>query len=212
MPRTDATEFGLLPTPSKAAADGGQTSRSGDRKDELLLGGIAKAMDAGMYHTPQAHDAKKGNAERYKRHGTTHGGADLNDQVAAMEAGLWPTPTANGNHNRAGLSPTSGDGLATAVNKVLWPTPTASEGTGAQPNTGRTGGKSPREAVMLPPPTATMYKGSSPAAMHPTMDEGAAKGRGQASADQRHRLGGSLNPTWVEWLMGYPEGWTDLKD
>jgi len=65
---------------------------------------------------------------------------------------------------------------------------------------------------MLPPPTATMYKGSSPAAMHPTMDEGAAKGRGQASADQRHRLGGSLNPTWVEWLMGYPEGWTDLKD
>ena len=24
--------------------------------------------------------------------------------------------------------------------------------------------------------------------------------------------GGSLNPQWVEWLMGYPEGWTDLKD
>jgi len=22
---------------------------------------------------------------------------------------------------------------------------------------------------------------------------------------------GSLNPTWVEWLMGYPSGWTDLK-
>ena len=21
---------------------------------------------------------------------------------------------------------------------------------------------------------------------------------------------GSLNPTWVEWLMGYPWGWTDL--
>ena len=24
--------------------------------------------------------------------------------------------------------------------------------------------------------------------------------------------GGSLNPTWVEWLMGYPLGWTDLED
>ena len=24
--------------------------------------------------------------------------------------------------------------------------------------------------------------------------------------------GGQLNPTWVEWLMGYPTGWTDLKD
>jgi site-specific DNA-cytosine methylase len=24
-------------------------------------------------------------------------------------------------------------------------------------------------------------------------------------------VGGSLNPTWVEWLMGYPLGWTDLE-
>ena len=24
--------------------------------------------------------------------------------------------------------------------------------------------------------------------------------------------GGKLNPTWVEWLMGFPQGWTDLKD
>jgi hypothetical protein len=24
--------------------------------------------------------------------------------------------------------------------------------------------------------------------------------------------GGKLNPTWVEWLMGFPPGWTDLKD
>jgi hypothetical protein len=25
------------------------------------------------------------------------------------------------------------------------------------------------------------------------------------------QIGGSLNPTWVEWLMGWPLGWTDLK-
>jgi hypothetical protein len=24
--------------------------------------------------------------------------------------------------------------------------------------------------------------------------------------------GGRLNPTWVEWLMGFPPGWTDLED
>jgi hypothetical protein len=24
-------------------------------------------------------------------------------------------------------------------------------------------------------------------------------------------IGGKLNPTWVEWLMGWPPGWTDLK-
>jgi len=26
-----------------------------------------------------------------------------------------------------------------------------------------------------------------------------------------YRAGGSLNPMWVEWLMGWPVGWTDLK-
>ena len=24
-------------------------------------------------------------------------------------------------------------------------------------------------------------------------------------------VGGQLNPTWVEWLRGWPLGWTDLK-
>ena len=24
--------------------------------------------------------------------------------------------------------------------------------------------------------------------------------------------GGRLNPQWVEWLMGFPQGWTDLED
>jgi hypothetical protein len=25
-------------------------------------------------------------------------------------------------------------------------------------------------------------------------------------------VGGKLNPQWVEWLMGFPVGWTDLED
>ena len=29
---------------------------------------------------------------------------------------------------------------------------------------------------------------------------------------QSGKSGGQLNPTWVEWLMGYPKGWTELKD
>jgi hypothetical protein len=24
-------------------------------------------------------------------------------------------------------------------------------------------------------------------------------------------VGGTLSPTWIEWLMGFPNGWTDLK-
>tara|TARA_E500000331_G_C17131510_1_gene658425 strand:- start:2 stop:628 length:627 start_codon:yes stop_codon:yes gene_type:complete len=30
--------------------------------------------------------------------------------------------------------------------------------------------------------------------------------------DNQSKTGGQLNPMWVEWLMGYPKGWTDLKD
>jgi DNA (cytosine-5)-methyltransferase 1 len=37
----------------------------------------------------------------------------------------WPTATVKDNHNRKGLSPTSGDGLATAAG--MWGTPTASQ-------------------------------------------------------------------------------------
>ena len=29
---------------------------------------------------------------------------------------------------------------------------------------------------------------------------------------QNQETTGSLNPNWVEWLMGFPIGWTDLKD
>ena len=31
-------------------------------------------------------------------------------------------------------------------------------------------------------------------------------------AKQWIKNGSALNPTWVEWLMGYPKGWTDLED
>lgn len=63
----------------------------------------------------------------------------------------WPTPTICGNYNRAGLSPTSGDGLAT-VNR--------------------------KEDCL--------------------------------DADVAEKTPGSLNPDWVEALMGWPIGWSGL--
>lgn len=48
--------------------------------------------------------------------------------------------------------------------------------------------------------------------IYPTLDLGAAKGRGIKSAAGRSRLGGTLNPRWGEWLLGFPDGWTDLSD
>ncbi len=32
------------------------------------------------------------------------------------------------------------------------------------------------------------------------------------AARQVENASGKLNPTWVEWLMGFPTGWTDLED
>ena len=33
-----------------------------------------------------------------------------------------------------------------------------------------------------------------------------------AATKESDRPTGKLNPQWVEWLMGYPVGWTDLGD
>lgn len=31
----------------------------------------------------------------------------------------------------------------------------------------------------------------------------------QGGLNLREAVGGSLNPQWVEWLMGFPTGWTE---
>ena len=44
----------------------------------------------------------------------------------------------------------------------------------------------------------------------------AADSQGSTGGNNRRSLrtdvAGQLNPTWVEWLMGFPIGWTDLND
>ena len=34
----------------------------------------------------------------------------------------------------------------------------------------------------------------------------------EVHARENYQTSGSLNPTWVEWLMGFPAGWTDLSN
>ena len=97
----------------------------------------------------------------------------------------YPTPTVSGNYNRKGASSTSGDGLATVVKEnYSWPTPTSSEKSGINPKTGRGGGlsKAVKDDVAWPTPTVSDSGGG----------------------------GARLNPDWVEWLMGWPIGWTSL--
>ena len=52
------------------------------------------------------------------------------------------------------------------------------------------------------------------ARLFPTPRVGGSHGNspvGDKHGDLAARVGGQLNPTWVEWLMGFPTGWTDLS-
>jgi len=66
----------------------------------------------------------------------------------------------------------------------------------------------PKYVRMFPTPSANDHKGWSEGhkrANDPT-------NRLDFRVEPEKGIGGTLNPTWVEWLMGFPSGWTDLKD
>jgi hypothetical protein len=65
-------------------------------------------------------------------------------------------------------------------------------------------------ARLWPTPSATMSKGSSPAAL--TRKTGASRENDRLDHAVMATDGGQLNPTWVESLMGFPFGWTDMSD
>ena len=92
----------------------------------------------------------------------------------------------------------------------LWPTPTAtSNGPGKDPNNPRGihQGNALATAVMWPTPRASS---------HQNPVEHGRGGRDLVAEVYVRETGkvpttGQLNPTWVEWLMGFPLGWTDLE-
>ena len=80
------------------------------------------------------------------------------------------------------------------------------------PRSGMTAGGLCWELPMLAPPISATGFGS----LLPTLTVCGNYNRKGASPTSGDGLatvaGGALNPNWVEWLMGYPIGWTDLKD
>ena len=95
----------------------------------------------------------------------------------------------------------------------LWPTPVASEATvGPRKPDGKRGARLTGivgNPSMWPTPVASMAKGSSPGAL--TRKSGADRSNDRLDHAVMASDGGQLNPTGVEWLMGWPIGWTDLK-
>jgi hypothetical protein len=120
----------------------------------------------------------------------------------ARGSGLWPTIRSS-DGERGGR----GD-LIQAIrgnpnsHYRMWPTPTKSDGTGGPGCGGRDGGLNLRTAVSeFATPQARDWKSGK--ASQATMDRN--------SRPLSEQIGGSLNPTWVEALMGWPRGWTQLE-
>ena len=141
-------------------------------------------------------------------HTPTETANQLAPSMATREPGSWardsrllPTPTVTaatqGQNEPDGKR---GQTLVSAARGQLWPTPSATDYKGS----GQTGQTRDRLDYAA-------ERGATKNKLYPSPDLGMAKGWGEASAAQRHRLGGSLNPAWVEWLMGFPLGWTDLN-
>ncbi|WP_373690319.1 DNA cytosine methyltransferase [Bacillus halotolerans] len=128
--------------------------------------------------------------------------------IEEIELSLWPTPTVHGNYNKKGASKNSGTGLATAVK--LFPTPTARDWKGRTgPNWNH---QTLPDAVLWPTPrTKGMCGGTGSFQTMMDLQE-----KGVITEQERKQMtagnAGQLNPTWVEWLMGFPTGWTELKD
>lgn len=105
--------------------------------------------------------------------------------------GIWPTPTRQDGKNNSGPSQWGRHSAALNV-AVQWPTPSHRDFRAGQTTPHGGGNKTPQrnlnDVVLFPTPN------------NPAL----------ASDEKRAMASGSqLNPDWVEWLMGWPVGWTD---
>jgi hypothetical protein len=101
--------------------------------------------------------------------------------TSAIDGGyLLPTLTVCGNYNRKGASPTSGDGIITALKRRMMPTLCARG--------------------------ARTVAGSQPRKRAPTSDLPLTWQLGKDLIPESRR-GLKLNPTWAAWYMGWPMTW-----
>ena len=138
------------------------------------------------------------------RNGTAYLLPPLVQITKGTESGLLPTPTAQDNNQVRGKGKAAGKrGTTLGGFARMLPTPTAQR-------YGTQKGKS--KGASYRPSLETMAKRS----LWPTPCAGDSRGAGPnqntvtLGREVKRQNGGQLNPTWVEWLMGYPAGWTEL--
>lgn len=119
---------------------------------------------------------------------------------------MWPTPVSHPGTNRR-MKPTpamirgeAGINLAAAVK--MWPTPSAADGMGGPGNSGRSGGPKIRTAVKFATPQARDFRTGEPHRWSSA----------ERSRNLNDQIGGQLNADWVDLLMGFPLGYTNVAD
>lgn len=145
------------------------------------------------------------------------------EESESLSSQSWPTPRAGkitdeqeeSWRKRQAKGDVATPPLTLAVK--MWPTVTQSDGSGGPGCSGRSGGANLRTAAQWRTPTAGMVdqaRGRDSQAMRKALD----KGQSFPLAAQTHaeetasvQSGGQLNPDWVECLMGFPVGWTQLE-
>lgn len=196
--RTSAGPARAKGCPARAQVSGGPTATSCARCDPMAFSSRTSSRACLVGTAPFVARSKPWAIER----GPVRSALPmLAPRIGEHDSSCWPTPTVSGEWNRRGASATSGDGLRTAV---LYPTPsTTSYGSNRGGAAGRTGAARPSLETLAKgwaTPQARDEKGPS------------TRARRHSGACLPGQAGGSgkLNPAWVETLMGFPPGWTDV--
>jgi hypothetical protein len=123
----------------------------------------------------------------------------------------WPTPRAGNPGSRPNGK--GGKVLNEEVMKAekIWPTPTKSDGSGGPGCSGRDGGANLRTAVKYPTPLKSDYYSRRKTKNWIGNDlVSFVTEKEEQNGNVCPSAGCHLSPDWVEWLMGWPVGWTDI--
>lgn len=166
------------------------------------------ASESGLWPTPNTEGWRSdGELAILARNNLTEQEKEVMTTMAALskkkKAGLWPTPRANEHCQKN--SRDNGIALSQAVKR--WPTPRAGKTTNENAETWqkrKNAGKVSTPPLTLagrvwPTPKSRDWKGQSQRGIHAPQDASPNMDRGDGRP-----VGGSLNPSWVAWLMGWP--------